>query len=168
MKRAIQNKKVYLGIGSNLGDRLSNIKKACILLAENKNIKIIQQSSIYETVPVGYKDQPDFLNGVIEIQTSLPPRRLLKVLKNIEKKLGRTKSIKWGPRTIDLDILLYEDKVVKNGTLIIPHPEMYKREFILVPLAEIASEIIHPLKKKTILELYKKLPRTHKVKKLKN
>ena len=167
MKKAASLKKAYIGIGSNLGDRLDNIKKAIALLNRHKNIKITQRSSIYETEPVGYKEQPDFLNSVVQLKTGLTPQRLLEVLKNIEKKLGRIKGIKWGPRIIDLDMLLYENKIIKRDNLTVPHPELHKRRFILAPLAEIAGGIVHPLKKKTILELYKKSPRAPKVIKLK-
>jgi 2-amino-4-hydroxy-6-hydroxymethyldihydropteridine diphosphokinase len=167
IKKALRTRKVYLGVGSNLGNRQGNIKKAARLLGENGNIQVVRRSSFYETEPVGYKKQPDFLNCIFEIKTSLTPLVLLKVLKNIEKKLKRVKNIKWGPRLIDLDILLYGNKVIEKTNLTIPHPEMHKRRFILAPLAEIAPEIIHPLKKKTILELYKNLSDKHKVRKLK-
>ena len=167
VKRTLKTKKVYLGIGSNLGARLNNIKKAAFLLKKDDKIKFLRHSSFYETEPVGYKNQPDFLNGIFEIMTSLSPQALLKKLKNIEKRMGRIRNIKWGPRVIDLDILLYGNMVIEKTNLTVPHPEMHKRRFILAPLAEIAPDVIHPLKKKTVLELYKNLSDKHKVKKLK-
>ncbi len=160
--------KVYIGIGSNLGDRLKNIKGALKLLKELKSIEITAKSSVYETEPVGYKNQPEFLNCVVEIKTDLSCGRLLKVLQNIEIKLHRKKTIKWGPRIIDLDILLYKNEVIEEKTLIVPHREMYKRAFVLVPLKEIAPGIIHPLRKKTIRGLYKSLKKKEKVKKIKD
>lgn len=161
-------KRIYIGIGSNLGDRLKNIKEAVKLLKKIRSIKITAQSSIYETEPAGYKNQPEFLNCVLEVKTNLSCEALLKVLQNIEKKLHRKRTIKWGPRSIDLDILIYGNTVIRRKNLIIPHAQMHKREFVLMPLLEIAPSIVHPVKKRTIFELYKKLSKKHKVKKLKH
>lgn len=127
----------YLGAGSNLGNRRENIKKALDYLAKTRGVRIEKASRIYETEPVGGLAQNRFLNAAIKIQTSLTPQLLLKALKKIEKDLGRKKTVRWGPREIDLDILLYADKIIKRKNLIIPHPRMFEREFVLRPLREI-------------------------------
>jgi len=132
----------YIGIGSNLGDRQKNIDRAIAYLKSFKDIEITKSSSIYETEPVGGPPQGKFLNGVMEIKTSLSPDDLLKYLKKIENKLGRVKKEKDGPRTIDLDILLYGDMKINNQRLKVPHPGMYKREFVLRGLKEIAPKAI--------------------------
>jgi 2-amino-4-hydroxy-6-hydroxymethyldihydropteridine diphosphokinase len=126
-----------LGIGSNLGDRRKNIKRAIELLSKTKGVKIHQVSRIYETEPVAGPPQGKFLNGAIKIKTILSAGGLLKVLKDIEKKLGRVRTIRYGPRTIDLDILLYGTKTINKKNLKIPHPRMFEREFVLKPLREI-------------------------------
>lgn len=127
----------YLGIGSNLGDRRKNIRKALIYLKKTKGIKVVKISSIYETKPVGGPPQNKFLNAAIKIKTTLEPLKLLKTLKRIEKELGRKKTLRFGPRIIDLDILLYADKVIDRKDLKIPHPKMFKRKFVLMPLIEL-------------------------------
>jgi 2-amino-4-hydroxy-6-hydroxymethyldihydropteridine diphosphokinase len=128
----------YLGVGSNLGDRKNNIKAAIKKINLLKNTKVIKQSSFIQTNPIGGPiGQPKFFNAVFKIKTSLLPVNLLKALKNIEKQLGRVKTVKNGPREIDLDILLYGDKVVNQKGLIIPHPRMFERDFVLMPLAEV-------------------------------
>ena len=127
----------YLGVGSNLGNRRKNIKKALDYLAKTKRIKIEKTSRIYETEPVGGPPQDKFLNAAIKIKTSLTPQLLLEVLKKIEKDLGRKNTVRWGAREIDLDILLYGNKVIKIKNLVIPHPRMFEREFVLKPLREI-------------------------------
>lgn len=131
--------KVYIGIGSNLGDRQKNIGRAMAYLKGSKDIEITKVSSIYETEPVGGPPQEKFLNGVIEIETALAPLDLLGYLNETEKRIGRIRSRKDGPRTIDLDILLYGDIEVDNERLKIPHPRMHKREFVLRGLREIKS-----------------------------
>jgi len=128
----------YLGVGSNLGDRRKNIKEAIRKINLLKNTKILKQSSFFRTNPVGGPiGQPRFLNAAFKIKTSLLPFKLIKALKNIEKQLGRLNSVRNGPRKIDLDILLYEDKVVNRKELIIPHPRMFKRGFVIGPLIEV-------------------------------
>ncbi len=159
----MKNEKVYIAIGSNLGNRLENIKKAIALLKKCQGIMITNQSSIYKTKPVGYKNQPEFLNCVLEILSNLSPQELLKILQNIESKLLRERNIKWGPRTIDLDILLYGNHIIKEKNIVIPHTQMHKRQFILFSLMEIAPEIIHPLMKKNISGLYETLPKKGKI-----
>lgn len=148
----------YIGIGSNLGNRQENCLRAIELL-QKKDIIVTKRSSLYETEPWGVKDQPRFINMAIEIDTSLEPKELLKILKNIEKELGREKSSKWGPRIIDLDILLFDDIILNEDNLKIPHPLMQERDFVLRPLCEIAPDIYHPLLKLSIYELMQKIHR---------
>ncbi len=146
----------YIGIGSNLGDREQNCLEAIRLLSGG-GMAIRKQSSMYETEPWGVKDQPRFINMAIEIETDKTPIDLLHLLNDIEKKLGRTETVKWGPRTIDLDILFYDDLVIKGSGLEVPHPRMHEREFVLKPLAEIAPDKLHPLLKKKVRELLSEL-----------
>ena len=153
--------KAYIGIGSNLGNRLLNIQKSVNLL--KKHARIIKKSPIYSTEPVGFRNQGWFLNCVIKISTDLAPMKLLVLLKGIEKKLKRKKAIRNGPRTIDLDILFYDDKIIKSSSLTIPHPRMHKRLFVLEPLSKISHGLLHPLKK-TAREIKEKLKSKDKVK----
>lgn len=127
----------YLGLGSNLGNRKKNIKKALGYLAKTRGIKIEKTSRLYETEPIGGPPQGKFLNAAVRIKTSLSPQLLLKSIKKIENDLGRKESVRWAPREIDLDILLYGDRIIKQKNLIIPHPRMFEREFVLKPLREI-------------------------------
>lgn len=157
---------IYIALGSNLGDRLANIRKA-IELMKREGIEIIDESSIYETEPVGYREQEWFLNSVIKGGTELSPRRLWKRLEKIEKSMGREREIKWGPRIIDLDILFYENKVLNGKQLQIPHPELHKRKFVLVPLKQIAPKLVHPVLRKTISELLRDLKDNSQVELLK-
>ena len=144
----------YLGIGSNVGDRQAHIQKAVALLRENENITVQAVSSLIETEPEGVKAQSRFLNGAVKIHTDLMPNDLLAALKNIERRCGRVKTEINGPRTLDLDILLFDDVVIVEGkTLSIPHPRMAERAFVLRPLAEIAAEVVHPRLQKTVREL---------------
>ncbi len=145
--------KVYISVGSNLGDREENIKEVIKLIDNHPLIKIIKISPIYETEPVGFKDQDWFLNLVIELETSLLPQELLAILEEIEIKLGKKIERKWGPRTIDLDILLYDDIILDLPELQIPHKLMHERAFVLIPLAQIAPNVKHPMLNKTIKEL---------------
>ena len=142
----------YIGIGSNLGNREENCQKAIALLIK-KNIKITKRSSLYEIEPWGVKEQPRFINMAVEIETNLEPAELLKVIKEIENSMGRREGIRWGPRVIDLDVLLYDDLILKTGELEIPHPAIKDREFVLKPLSEIAPDKIHPILKKSIKTL---------------
>lgn len=143
---------IYIGLGSNLGNRLENIRKAIELMKE-QGIEIVKESSIYETEPMGYKEQGWFLNSVVKGKTELSPKTLWKRLEKIEKLMGREREIKWGPRIIDLDILFYGDKILNGKELQIPHSELHKRRFVLVPLEEIAPELVHPVLNKSIREL---------------
>ncbi len=146
---------VYLGLGSNLGDRRANIRSASAFITKEIG-KIARASHLYETQPWGVTDQEPFLNQVIMINTSLDPRDLLKEITKIERELGRVRkdNEKWGPRPIDIDILLYGKRIVRDKGLEVPHPEMHKRAFVLVPLMEIAPDIEHPILKQQIDELY--------------
>ncbi len=134
----------YLALGSNLGDRLNFLKNAVRLLNSHKEINVVNTSSIYETDPVGYEDQGPFLNMVIQIDTGLSPEELLKLCLKIEIDLGRKREIFWGPRTIDIDILLYNQENIKTDELIVPHPRMHQRAFVLIPLLEINIDILVP------------------------
>jgi 2-amino-4-hydroxy-6-hydroxymethyldihydropteridine diphosphokinase len=131
---------VYIGIGSNLGDRRANIDRAMELIGLNKGLRLLAASSVYETDPIGGPRQGKFLNGVFKIETGLGPARLLDELKSIERRLGRKKGVKNGPRAIDLDILLFGNKKINKRRLKIPHPRMYEREFVLRGLRELTGE----------------------------
>ncbi|MFH0925562.1 MAG: 2-amino-4-hydroxy-6-hydroxymethyldihydropteridine diphosphokinase [bacterium] len=135
----------YVGFGSNLGDCSANLKKAIELLSIKEGIKLGQISSFYLTEPVGYKDQPYFTNAVCLFKTTLGVNEFFTNLKTIECLMGREKTFKWGPRKIDLDLLLYGDLVLNSPDLKIPHPLMNKRNFVLIPLTEIAPNLIHPV-----------------------
>lgn len=148
----------YIALGSNLGDRDANLAQARSLLKEK--VRIVKESSIYETEPWGVTDQPAFLNQVIEGRTSLEPKRLLIFLKQIEEEMGRQKTYRYGPRLIDLDILMMDDLMVSFPELVIPHPRMVERAFVLVPLEEIASELIIPGTNRTVHNLLADLDRS--------
>ena len=159
--------KVYLGIGSNLGNREENIRRALSILDEMDGITVRTVSSCYETEPVGpVTGQDDFYNVAAEIETTLGPRDLLVCANSVEQRLGRVREERWGPRTIDIDILLWEDMVVDEDELTIPHPEMERRAFVLTPLAEIAPEVIHPTAQRSIAELASQLDDEHRVRRL--
>ena len=140
--------KVLLVIGCIVWSPQENCKIAISLLYELESISILKQSSFYQSEPIGKKNQPWFVNAAIEIQTTLSPESLLKTLLNIEQQMGRTRSEKWGPRVIDLDILDYEGRMINSKSLTLPHPEMLNRRFVLEPLSEISGSTIHPVKKK--------------------
>ncbi len=142
----------YIGIGANLGNREENCELAIKFLIKN-GITVTKRSSMLETEPWGVKEQPNFINMALEIKTSLKPDELLHFLKNIEIEVGRLPTAHWGPRVIDLDILLYDDIILKTSELEIPHPGISEREFVLKPLAEIASDKMHPVLKKSIRDL---------------
>ncbi|MFH1892596.1 MAG: 2-amino-4-hydroxy-6-hydroxymethyldihydropteridine diphosphokinase [Candidatus Zixiibacteriota bacterium] len=134
----------YLGLGSNIGDRMAHMRDAIDMLHSADGIDIIRISPVYQTEPVGYEAQEDFYNMVVEINTSLFPNRLLEVVKEIEKNLGRRESVHKGPREMDIDILLYGKKAVEEYRLTIPHPRMLSREFVLRPLYDIAPDLSIP------------------------
>ena len=156
--------KAYLSLGSNLGDRLSNLKMAIMKMEESDSITLLELSPVYESEPVGKKDQSWFLNTVALAETSLEPLSLLDYLLEIEKSMGRQREIKWGPRNVDLDILLYDDLIIDSDRLILPHPQMHKRRFVLLPLVRINPELMHPLLKKTVKVLLRECPDSSSVK----
>lgn len=150
--------RVYLGVGSNLGDRLAHLKRAEALFKEIPQTRFLRSSSVIETDPVGGGPQdPKYLNAVWEIETALSPETLKEHLFGIEIEIGRTKSLRNAPREIDLDILFYGNRVVKSERLEIPHPRLHERTFVLKPLAELAPDWLHPVLKKTVKELLRAL-----------
>jgi 2-amino-4-hydroxy-6-hydroxymethyldihydropteridine diphosphokinase len=142
---------VYIALGTNLGDRLTNLHTAISSLLPE--INVLAESHVYETPPWGYEDQPTFLNMVIKAETNLEPEPLLTYLKQLEVELGREQNFRWGPRLIDLDILFYDDLVINTPPLIIPHPRLYERAFVLVPLVDVAPELIHPVLQRSVSQL---------------
>jgi len=142
----------YLSLGSNLGHREANLASALKMLG--REARTLKVSSLYETEPVGYKAQPWFLNCACSVETDLSPQALLKLAKTIEKGLGRKPALRFGPRLIDIDILFYDDLILDSPDLVIPHPRLAERAFVLVPLKEIAPHLVHPLLGVTIEELF--------------
>lgn len=136
--------KAYLGLGSNQGDRYEQLKQAAFYLNEYPQIRVVKTSEIYETEPWGGLQQDYFLNQVVEIETDFSPCKLLAACQEIEEVMGRKRLIHWGPRTIDIDILLFEGRVIEEQDLIIPHPYLEQREFVLIPLKEIAPDLVLP------------------------
>jgi 2-amino-4-hydroxy-6-hydroxymethyldihydropteridine diphosphokinase len=157
---------VFVGIGSNLGVPTENCEKAIRLLNTSPKIEVSDRSSLYESEPVGETSQNWFINAVVAIKTSLDPERLLSEFFEIENNLGRKRREKWGPRIIDLDMLVYENYVINSTTLTLPHPEMTKRRFVLLPLSEFAGDYLHPIENKTIYDLLKELPDNPQVRKI--
>ena len=158
--------KAFIGIGSNLGIPAENCEQAIRLLHNPPGIEVVARSSLYESEPVGKIEQDWFVNTAVAIRTSLTPEALLNALFKIEKTLGRERREKWGPRIIDLDILAYEDRVIHSTALTLPHPEMTKRRFVLLPLSEFAGDYMHPVENKTIHTLLQELPESPQVKKV--
>ena len=144
---------VYLGLGSNVGTRQDNLKKAMELISQR--LRVGRVSSIYDTEPVGNVNQSRFLNQVCQVYTTLPPMALLTLVKGIELKLGRVPMAPNSPRIMDIDILFYGDQVVDDPKLVIPHPRLAERAFVLIPMAEIAPDLVHPVKHQTVAELVK-------------
>jgi len=149
--------RAFIGLGSNLGDREANLRQALDHLARTTDTSVVRASSLYDTEPVGVEDQPHFLNAVAQLETRLTPQQLLWNLMLIERRLGRVRSQRWGPRTLDLDLLLYEDLVIDEEDLQVPHPELTKRSFVLVPLVELEPLLLHPVTGETMLALLQQL-----------
>ncbi|MBI2432350.1 MAG: 2-amino-4-hydroxy-6-hydroxymethyldihydropteridine diphosphokinase [Candidatus Hydrogenedentes bacterium] len=145
--------RVLLSLGSNLGDRKVNLEAALAMLAETPGVRVLRQSRVYETMPVGVVDQPEFLNLAAEIETDLAPLELLNVAQDIERRLGRTPTFRWGPRVLDIDIILWGRQVIREARLEVPHPRFRERFFVLVPLAEIAPDAVDPETGRTVAEL---------------
>lgn len=144
---------VFLGLGSNLGERQKFLQQATNELKKLPSSKIIWTSSVYETEPFGKPDQPKFLNACVEMETTFGPAELYLKVKAIEQQVGRMESERWGPREIDIDILVYAGMVFNNDTVSVPHNEMESRRFVLVPLREIAPDLVHPVNGLTVEEL---------------
>lgn len=144
--------KAYLSLGSNEGDRVQWLKKAVGLLGVYAG-KVAVQSGYYQTKAWGLTEQPDFLNICVQVNTILPVTELLEAIKKIETKLGRQRHIKWGPRTLDIDILFYNNDIIDTSDIVVPHPYLQERKFVLVPLAEIAPDLVHPVFGKKVITL---------------
>ena len=152
--------RVFIGIGSNEGERFDSISTAIGLLGAVPGVRVAQMAMIIETEPVGGPPQDPYLNTVVELETSRPPRELLDALQRIERRLGRVPSPqRWSPRPIDLDLLLYDEQVIEEPGLSVPHPRMHERRFVLEPLAQLAPEAVHPLLRRTVASLCANLHR---------
>ena len=147
---------IYIALGSNLGDKENNLKEALRRLTE-KGITVCRVSGFISTEPYGVADQPDFLNAVAEIETDKSPAELLLILLQTEREMGRKRIRRWGERNIDLDLLLYDDRIIDLPDLKVPHPDMQNRDFVLCPLVQIAPDVMHPVLKKTAGQLLKEL-----------
>jgi 2-amino-4-hydroxy-6-hydroxymethyldihydropteridine diphosphokinase len=156
----------YIGIGSNLGNKVYQCQKAISEILKADHHKLLAKSSFFKTKPIGYTSQDWFVNGVIKIETDLEPLELLRLLKDTESRLGRKETFRWGPRAIDLDILLFDEQEIQMKGLQIPHPLLQERQFVLIFLAEIDRSLIHPVLKKSIGELLENLTEDQGVEKL--
>lgn len=149
--------RVYLSLGSNIGNKRKNLLEAIRKIGELENTEVVKSSTILETEPFGYLEQDNFLNACLEVKTLMIAQEFLKEILQIELDMGRVREIKWGPRIIDIDILFYDKEIIEEDNLAVPHPWICEREFVLDPLSEIAPNYIHPLEKKTITMLARKL-----------
>lgn len=149
--------RVYLSLGSNIGNKRKNLMEAIRKIGELENTEVVKSSTILETEPFGYLEQDNFLNTCLEVKTLMTAQEFLKEILQIELDMGRVREIKWGPRIIDIDILFYDKEIIEEDNLAVPHPWICEREFVLDPLSEIAPNYIHPLEKKTITMLARKL-----------
>ena len=147
---------IYIALGSNLGDKENNLKEALRRLTK-KGITVCRVSGFISTAPYGVVDQPDFLNAVAEIETDKSPAELLQILLQTEREMGRKRVRCWGERNIDLDLLLYDDRIIELPELKVPHPDMQNRDFVLRPLVQIAPHMVHPVLKKTVEQLWKEM-----------
>lgn len=154
--------KVYLSLGSNMGDKRENLLEAIKRVGELENTEVVKSSTILETEPFGYIEQDNFLNACLEVKTLLTPQEFLSFILKIELDMGRVREIKWGPRVIDIDILFYDNEIIQEDNLAVPHPWICEREFVLEPLSEIAPNYVHPLERKTIMMLARKLKESGK------
>ncbi|MBI4773122.1 MAG: 2-amino-4-hydroxy-6-hydroxymethyldihydropteridine diphosphokinase [Deltaproteobacteria bacterium] len=152
----------FVGLGSNVGDRVARCRSAIEAIGGIEGCRVGRISSFYETDPVGYEDQDRFVNAVLELKSVLPPLQLLDELLSIEKAMGRTRTIRWGPRIIDLDLLLFGERVMSHPRLTLPHPRMHERGFVLAPLAEIAPHAVHPVFERSVKSLLASLPDAEK------
>lgn len=147
----------YISIGSNMGNRVNFLKKAIGLLDGDEGINVVDISSLYETDPVGFTDQPLFLNAVLKIETLYGPEQLLEKCLEAERKLGRKRDIRWGPRTLDLDILLYNQENIETENLSVPHPRMLERAFVIIPLLELNPDIMLPKMETPLIDVLEKI-----------
>lgn len=152
----------YIALGSNMGDREAYLKHGVTAIEKSKDCQVISVSKFIETKPYGVLDQPDFLNGCMKIRTILPPGELLTFLQSIERSVNRVREGKWGPRTLDLDILFYDDEIISTPELIVPHDDMQNRDFVLEPLCQIAPNLFHPIFRKTIKMMRDELVKSDK------